>query len=143
MVSSVLAAALNGVHESVLDSREQWALKKLALTTFLQAGGDMCNGGSPPPETSQHESAIDGLDRLYSLLSKIGGVPIKRPTAAVALLQAMELDPGFIKRMSRLTSRRHHQAHPDQSCVDDIIGAVQKLDPAFAKARAAIFVITV
>ena len=49
------------------------------------------------------------------------------------------LDLDFGKRTSKLTARRHQQAHPDPGVVQDIIEAVGALPATVVEVRAELF----
>ena len=72
------------------------------------------------------------------MLSKAVGIRISRPTGAIACTRALGI-ADFDKRISKLTSRRHHHAHPDPGILADVRKAIASIVPEDLMTRAAAF----
>ena len=68
------------------------------------------------------------MDELYGVLSKAVGIRVSRPTAAIACVRAIGIGD-LDKRISKLTSRRHHCAHPDSGILADVCEAIASIRP--------------
>ena len=130
--SSVLSAALNGIASASLAARDKLLLQKHAVQIF------MAEMAPVPAVRGVCTEAIDDAAALYAVLSEAAGVRISRPTAAVAFVKVLGLD-SFTKRISKLSSRRNHAAHPDPGFIDDISAAIQGLGPEALAALSASF----
>ena len=130
--SSVLSAALNGIASASLAARDKLLLQKHAVQIF------MAEMAPAPAVRGVCTEAIDDVAALYAVLSEAAGVRISRPTAAVAFVKVLGLDC-FNKRISKLSSRRNHAAHPDPGFIDDISAAIHGLGPAALAALSASF----
>ena len=129
---SVLSAALNGIASASLAARDKLLLQKHAVQIF------MAEMAPAPAVRGVCTEAIDDVAALYAVLSEAAGVRISRPTAAVAFVKVLGLDC-FTKRISKLSSRRNHAAHPDPGFIDDISAAIHGLGPAALAALSASF----
>eukprot|EP00929_Paragymnodinium_shiwhaense_P048768 TRINITY_DN24618_c0_g1_i2.p1 TRINITY_DN24618_c0_g1~~TRINITY_DN24618_c0_g1_i2.p1 ORF type:complete len:305 (+),score=45.81 TRINITY_DN24618_c0_g1_i2:74-916(+) len=130
LTPDVLAAALDGINQSGITSKEKWALQKHAVNVFMASPATTMPPPSPDP--------FDLLDEMYGLLSEAAGTRIARPTAAIAFIRGLgfgELE----KRISKLTTKRNHAAHPDNGLLNDLRIALAKLEPSVLQVRAAAF----
>lgn len=126
-----LAATLDGINKSGITGKEKWALQKHAINVFMAD----TKPATPPCSTPD---SFDKLDETYGILSEAAGTRISRPTAAVAFVRTMGI-VGFEKRISKLTSRRNHAAHPDNGLNSDLRDALANIDTSFRHSRAAAF----
>jgi len=130
--SSVLSAALSGIASASLAARDKLLLQEHAVQIF------MAETVSNAAVRGDCTEAIDDAAALYAVLSAAAGARISRPTAAVAFVKVLGLD-SFTKRISKLSSRRNHAAHPDPGFIDDISSAIHGLGPEALAALSASF----
>jgi hypothetical protein len=125
--TSPLVSALSAIDVLGLKGRARWQATSAAMSAhFRSAAGPRA-----------HEAPAE-LELAYGLLTKAAGVPIKRPTAAVALLQAVglgQLKSGF----SKLTSQRRLAAHPGANFLSDLSDALAAIPASELRSAAAEF----
>ena len=106
-------------------------LQELAVKEFLVPGATMARGAKT--------SACADLAVFYRLVSKQAGTKIERPSQAAAFLKQLGIAVEFPRRMSRLSSKRKMEAHPDVGFIADLTQAFEALGPAAIADAAAKF----
>ena len=133
---SVLTVTLEQIAAASIDAARIVSLQEVAVREFM-----LCSFGTgdyAQPLGVAKNSACADLVKFYRLVSKAAGTKIVRPSKAAAFLKILDM-PDFCKRMSKLSSRRKFEAHPDSGFLEDMCEALDSLDKVVVDGAAAKF----